>query len=119
MPRGDRTGPAGMGSMTGRGLGYCAGNVAPGFASGSYGRGGGFGRGFGLGSRRGGYGYQAAYPAYPPPYAPWTYGNNYPPVPGQTTGPDLAALQSQAEQLQTMLTNVQKQMEEMEAHKED
>ena len=25
MPRGDGTGPAGMGSMTGRGLGYCTG----------------------------------------------------------------------------------------------
>jgi len=119
MPRGDRTGPGGMGPMTGRGLGYCTGNTTPGFANSSYGRGGWFGRGLGLGWRRGGYGYRAAYPAYPAPYAPWAYGNNYPPVPGQTTGPDLAALQSQAEQLQTILTNVQKQIEEMEAHKED
>ena len=117
MPRGDRTGPAGIGPITGRGLGYCVGNAVPGFASSSYGR--GFGRGFGLDWRRGGYGYQAAYPAYAPPYAPWAYGYNYPPVPGQTAGPDLATLQSQAEQLQTILTNVQKQIEEMEAHKED
>jgi len=33
MPRGDGTGPAGMGPRTGRGAGYCAGNRAPGFAS--------------------------------------------------------------------------------------
>lgn len=41
MPRGDGSGPMGMGSMTGRGAGYCAGNTAPGFASAGY----GFGRG--------------------------------------------------------------------------
>lgn len=32
MPRGDRTGPVGMGPMTGRGQGYCAGSQVPGFA---------------------------------------------------------------------------------------
>ena len=47
MPGGDRTGPMGMGPMTGRGAGYCAGFAAPGFASG--GRGGFFGRGRGGG----------------------------------------------------------------------
>lgn len=31
MPRGDRTGPAGMGPMTGRSAGYCAGFPTPGF----------------------------------------------------------------------------------------
>ena len=33
MPGGDRTGPSGMGPMTGRRMGYCAGNAAPGFTS--------------------------------------------------------------------------------------
>ncbi|MFW6102913.1 MAG: DUF5320 domain-containing protein, partial [Chloroflexota bacterium] len=33
MPWGDGTGPAGMGPMTGRGLGYCSGYGAPGFYS--------------------------------------------------------------------------------------
>ena len=33
MPRGDRTGPNGMGPMTGRGAGYCAGFAAPGYAN--------------------------------------------------------------------------------------
>ena len=31
MPRGDGTGPTGMGSMTGRAAGYCAGFRIPGF----------------------------------------------------------------------------------------
>ena len=31
MPRGDRTGPMGMGSMTGRRVGFCAGFAAPGY----------------------------------------------------------------------------------------
>jgi len=40
MPRGDRTGPAGMGPMTGRGAGFCAGFNMPGFMNPTpYGRG--------------------------------------------------------------------------------
>ena len=31
MPGGDRTGPAGMGPMTGRAAGYCAGYPVPGY----------------------------------------------------------------------------------------
>ncbi|MDD5018411.1 MAG: DUF5320 domain-containing protein [Eubacteriales bacterium] len=46
MPRGDGTGPMGMGPMTGRGAGYCTGYAAPGFAN------GGFGMGRGRGFRR-------------------------------------------------------------------
>jgi len=48
MPGGDRTGPAGMGPMTGRAAGYCAGYPVPGYlnpvvspalwAGGAYGR---------------------------------------------------------------------------------
>jgi len=33
MPLGDGTGPAGMGPMTGRGTGYCAGYGVPGYAN--------------------------------------------------------------------------------------
>lgn len=54
MPRGDRTGPDGAGSMTGRGLGYCAGYGEPGFTAG--GRGRGFGRGYGRGAGGRGFG---------------------------------------------------------------
>ncbi len=69
MPRGDRTGPEGMGPMTGRQLGYCAGNSRPGFMEPGRFGGRGFGRGFrhGYGRGRGmGYGYQHGYrPVYP------------------------------------------------------
>ena len=57
MPRGDKRGPNGMGPMTGRRLGYCAGYDAPEFTSDAPGRGGaGYGRGYGFG-RRGGMGF--------------------------------------------------------------
>lgn len=59
MPQGDRTGPNGMGSRTGRALGYCAGYDSPGFTEGmhmcrghGFGRGRGFGHGFGRGFGR-------------------------------------------------------------------
>ncbi len=65
MPRGDRTGPNGMGPMSGRAAGFCAGNDEAGFttAPGFFGRGRfggrGFGRGaaWGRGGRGAGYGY--------------------------------------------------------------
>lgn len=53
MPGGDRTGPLGMGSKTGRGLGYCAGYPAPNFIPPGQGYGLGRGRGFGRGLARG------------------------------------------------------------------
>jgi hypothetical protein len=51
MPQGDGTGPAGQGSMTGRGMGYCAGNNVPGYAHPGFGRGMGRGRGFAFRAR--------------------------------------------------------------------
>jgi hypothetical protein len=51
MPGGDRTGPAGLGPMTGRSQGYCAGYPEPGYTNPRYGR--GFGRGLGRGFSRG------------------------------------------------------------------
>ncbi|KYK28501.1 hypothetical protein AYK20_00995 [Thermoplasmatales archaeon SG8-52-1] len=52
MPGGDRTGPLGRGSMTGRAMGYCAGYEMPGYANPNYpGRGIGFGFGRGFGRR--------------------------------------------------------------------
>jgi len=58
MPGGDGTGPAGLGPMTGRGAGYCAGSNVPGYANPlprmgmGFGRGRGGGRGLGFGWRR-------------------------------------------------------------------
>lgn len=49
MPRGDRTGPEGLGPQTGRAAGHCAGSPAPGYMN--AGGASGFGRG------RGGHGH--------------------------------------------------------------
>ncbi|MBN1863763.1 MAG: DUF5320 domain-containing protein [Victivallales bacterium] len=76
MPRGDGTGPSGMGPMTGRGAGFCAGYEVPGFMNSGCGRGFG-GRGGGRGWRnmyhatgvpgraRGGWGAQYGAMPYP------------------------------------------------------
>jgi len=54
MPYGDRTGPEGRGSMTGRRAGYCVGNDRPGsYEPSGYGIGRGGGRGLGRGGGRG------------------------------------------------------------------
>ncbi len=55
MPRGDRTGPEGMGPVTGRGLGFCTGPNNVGFMNQMPGTftGRGYGRGAGFGFRRG------------------------------------------------------------------
>jgi len=73
MPRGDGTGPMAMGSGTGRGMGFCSGADAPGYASasgnrgfrccpgrGGRGRGGWGGRGPIRGARRQGTGMMGA-----------------------------------------------------------
>ena len=83
MPGGDRTGPWGLGPMTGRGLGYCAGYSSPGFTKGiprgrGFGRGGGrgFGRGF-WGRGRGFWGrgyFQEPYYGPTPYYPPYQQG---------------------------------------------
>ncbi len=52
MPGGDGTGPMGMGPMTGRAAGFCAGFAVPGFANPFGGR-GFWGRGRGRGGGRG------------------------------------------------------------------
>ncbi len=48
MPRGDRTGPAGRGPMTGRQMGYGVGYNTPGYMNQGFRRGRFFGRGFGF-----------------------------------------------------------------------
>jgi hypothetical protein len=55
MPGGDRTGPMGLGPMTGRAAGYCAGFAMPGYGNPAPGR--GFGMGFGRGRGFGGRGF--------------------------------------------------------------
>ncbi len=116
MPGGDRTGPQGMGPMTGRGAGYCSGVAAPGYTSAGYGRGFGLGRANWGGGGRGwrnryyatGVPGWARYGAYPPPYA----------VPGPYAEPDpdlqKQALKNQADALQAELDLVKKRLSDLE-----
>ena len=115
MPGGDRTGPAGMGPMTGRAAGFCAGYPAPGFVGGGYGRGFGGGRGRGRGNW--GYGRGAArwtlpafvgagYPA-PPPSAPA--------APATSDEQLVDALKQQLEGLTQALNDVKSRIAELEA----
>jgi hypothetical protein len=121
MPAGDRTGPGGWGSMTGRGLGYCAGYGAPGYANPAPGLGRGRGRGaWGAGRGWGGGGrgwrhqyYAAGLPGwarygYPPAwgYAPYPQ----PPSAEEETG----LLKNQAEALQRELDAIHKRLDELE-----
>jgi hypothetical protein len=69
MPAGDRTGPYGMGPMTGRAMGYCAGFPVPGYANFGWGR--GFGRGLGLGR---GFGRRARWNFMPYAAGPMAWG---------------------------------------------
>ncbi|RLD16036.1 MAG: hypothetical protein DRI22_01695, partial [Caldiserica bacterium] len=83
MPWGDGTGPLGLGPMTGRAAGYCAGYPVPGYMNPIPGRGfwgwgrgwGWFGRGFGFWGRGRGWRWRwfwrfpfwgGVYPAYTP-----------------------------------------------------
>lgn len=110
MPGGDGTGPGGMGPMTGRAAGYCAGYPVPGFANPIPGRGYGFGfgRGMGYGFRggRGGlwampnYGYQMPYAA---PYGA-----------APTRQQEIEALQGQAEYFENTLSEIKKRIDELE-----
>ena len=79
MPWGDGTGPRGLGPMTGRAAGYCAGYPVPGYANPDvpgYGRGFGYGRGRGRGFGRGywgrgrGFWGRGYYPYPTPDYRP-------------------------------------------------
>jgi len=114
MPRGDRTGPMGMGPMTGRAAGYCAGNNVPGFMNAGYG--GGFGRGRGRGGGRGrGFGRGLGWWGQPG----WA-GVGLPVAPvGVTDAPateqELAILRQQAEQLAEALGAVKNRLDELKA----
>jgi hypothetical protein len=133
MPGGDGTGPMGMGPMTGRAAGFCAGYGVPGYMNPIPGRGFGMGygrgRGFGGGGRgrrnwfyatglpgwmRAGYGYPAGggaapvtgVPAYAAPYG------------APSREQELQALQGQAEYLGDALEGIRKRIQELETEGE-
>lgn len=110
MPRGDGTGPNGLGPMTGRGLGYCAGYDSPGFTKGAgmgmgWGRGRGFGRGMAWGrGGRWGWGVAPVAPAYPGYVAPAAV---------QAPVENVEFLKAQKNALEAQLTNLQVALEQL------
>ena len=126
MPRGDGTGPAGMGPMTGRAAGYCAGYPVPGYMNPVGGRGRGFwGRGVGRGRRNRYYatgmpgwtGAPYGYPAWGPVAQPYPF---YPGTGAATISAEqeLAGLKEQAQYFQNALDDISKRIEELEAAKQ-
>jgi hypothetical protein len=129
MPAGDRTGPWGLGSRTGRGLGYCSGYQAPGYMAAGpgmgfgrgYGRGLGFGRGpgrglgfgRGRGFRRFGAGRFWGYPI--PPDVPYGYPGDIANVP---PADEESYLAEEAGHLEEELGLIRKRMDEIKKAKE-
>lgn len=113
MPGGDGTGPAGLGPMTGRAVGFCTGYGAPGYVSpmsgrGFWGRGGGRGRrnwfyATGLtGWQRAAYGYAAPFGATP----------NMPTI---AQGQEVELLRDQAKYLKNTLDSINKRIVDLES----
>ena len=114
MPGGNGTGPAGVGPMTGRGAGFCAGYAVPGYANpvGGRGYGMGFGRGRGMGRGRGlgraGYGAPAWAGVVNPYPANASFGLTV------TAEQELKGLKQQAEFLQNSLGQVSERINQLE-----
>jgi hypothetical protein len=109
MPQGDRTGPMGQGSRTGRAFGFCSGYDSPGYVQGfgrgmnmrfglrrGMGRGRGFGRGWYAGS---------AFPGFSQSY-PW--------MPSINKEDEIRLLKSQADELKRSQQAIDKRLSELE-----
>ncbi len=118
MPRGDRTGPAGMGPMTGRRAGSCAGFAMPGYENPLPGRGMGMGFGRGRGALRrgfsgGGRGWRNRFYATNQPG--WMrYGSYAAPAGDLDPQEEKQTLKNQADAMQNELDSIRKRLEEME-----
>ena len=119
MPRGDGTGPAGMGPMTGRAAGFCAGYPVPGFMNPvggrgywGWGRGGGFGRGRGFGRGFGWAGAGYGWPAWGGVADPNVAASF---APTATAEQEVAGLKQQADYFQDALDEINKRIEQFEA----
>lgn len=122
MPRGDGTGPRGLGAMTGRAAGFCAGFGVPGYMNAMPGRGGGFGMGFGRGRGFGGGGRgwrnrffatgQPGWMRFDAYAAPQGYPLSYP---GPDPEMERQTLRKQADVLESELNLIRKRLAEMEA----
>ena len=126
MPGGDGTGPLGMGPMTGRAAGFCAGYGMPGYMNPIPGRETGFGpstglwagRGRGFWGRGGGRGWRNRFYATGIPGWAWggaPYAAPYATAP--TKEQELDMLKGQAEQFETALGDIRKRLQELETEK--
>ncbi|MBN1197027.1 MAG: DUF5320 domain-containing protein [Candidatus Aminicenantes bacterium] len=111
MPGGDRTGPNGMGPMTGRGAGFCGGWNRPGWSNRFGGWGGGFfggrrGGGFGFRNRGWGYGYG---PAFMPQDV----------APAPSTANEKQWLQERTRQLESELEALRRRMDAMDTDQKE
>ena len=120
MPGGDGTGPGGMGPMTGRAAGFCAGYSVPGYMNPVGGRGyWGAGRGGGGWGRRNWFyatgltGWQRAQMGYPAYAAAAPYAAPY--GPELTQQQELDGLKRQAEYFEDALAGINKRIEELQA----
>ena len=108
MPHGDGTGPAGMGPMTGRGAGFCAGYGAPGFMN----RGVGWGHGAWGG---GGRGRRNMY--WATGLTGWQRAGGYPQVPfapyQPTADQERAALKGQVKYMEDSIKEAQERIREL------
>ena len=108
MPLGDGTGPAGMGPMTGRGAGYCAGYSVPGYMNPYGGR---FGSGMGWGRRFG--------PGYFNPAGTWAVPvGGYNPFP-YTKDQEKQALENQVKFLESQIKAVQERIEKLDSEPDE
>jgi hypothetical protein len=119
MPRGDGSGPAGMGPMTGRAAGYCAGYASPGFASGFGGYWGGrgwrgMGRGRGMGFRGMPF-YAGATPGWAgyAPAVPFVAGQGYP-VAGAQGFDEKTVLKNQEQMLEDQLKQIKERLKTLD-----
>lgn len=100
MPGGDRTGPAGAGPRTGRGMGYCSGYNWAGYANRAPGFRGGFGAGRGFGGR----GWRNRF-----------YATGVPGWAAATPEQETADLKAQADYLKTELDAIQKRLDDLKS----
>jgi len=116
MPAGNGTGPLGMGPMTGRAAGYCAGFGRPGFMTPGAGRGMGFGfRGGGRGRRRRGF-WCGPWAAAAPEF--WGWGHAAAGVAGPTRQQEQEMLQGQVENLENTLAELKQRLSELQAERQ-
>lgn len=125
MPRGDGTGPQGLGPMTGRTAGYCAGFQSPGYIMSGFYRGiGGRGHGaYGRGRGRRNWYYATGLTGWQRAAIGFPYGTIHPvnpamavqPITGLTQQQELSVLRNQTEYLENTLNEMRKRIADLES----